>query len=257
MLDLQKASLLKRVSAYILDMILVMILAVGFACAFSWMFGYAKHEATLDERRDFYIEKYGLEEYANGFALSDTEFEKLTDAQKEAYTSATEEFEKDPEANHAWGMVISLSFLILTLSVLFTYLVLEFIIPLVLGGGMSVGRKVFAVGVMHENYVKLKPTTLFVRSILGKCTIETMVPVYLVLLILFGELGIVGTIVLVGMLALQLILIFTTKTHATIHDLLAHTVAVDYASQMIFENEEEMLRYKSERAREVAERESY
>ena len=174
MLDLQKASLLKRVSAYILDMILVLILAVGFACAFSWMFGYAKYETALDERRDFFIEKYGLEEYAEDFALAETELEKLTDEQKEAYTNATKEFEKDPEANHAWGMLLSLSFLILTFSVLLTYLVLEFFIPLALGGGMSIGRKIFAVGVMHENYVKVNPTALFVRSILGKCTIETM-----------------------------------------------------------------------------------
>ena len=84
-----------------------------------------------------------------------------------------------------------------------------------------------------------------------------MVPLYLVLLILFGELGIVGTIVLVAMLALQLILVFTTKTHSTIHDLLAHTVTVDYASQMIFEDEDALIRYKNERARETAERETY
>lgn len=257
MLDLQKASLLKRISAYILDMILVLILTVGFACLFSWMLGYSTHEQTLDARRDFYIEKYSLEEYANGFALTDTEFEKLTEEQKTAYLTATEEFEKDPEANYAWRMLISLSFLILTFSVLFTYVILEFVIPLILGGGMSVGRKVFSVGIMHENYVRVKPTALFVRSILGKCTIETMVPLYLVLLILFGELGIVGTIVLVAMLALQLILVFTTKTHSTIHDLLAHTVTVDYASQMIFEDEEALIRYKSERARETAERETY
>ena len=257
MLDLQKASLLKRVSAYILDMILVLILAVGFACAFSWMFGYAKYETTLDERRDFFIEKYGLEEYAEDFALAETELEKLTDEQKEAYTNAMKEFEKDPEANRAWGMLLSLSFLILTFSVLLTYLVLEFFVPLALGGGMSIGRKIFAVGVMHENYVKVNPTALFVRSILGKCTIETMVPLYLILLILFGQLGIIGTLVLIGMLLLQLILVFTTRTHSTIHDLLSHTISVDYSSQMIFENEEAMLRYKSERAREAAERESY
>lgn len=257
MLDLQKAGILKRISAYILDMILVMILATGFACLFSWMFGYAQHETMLDERRDFYIEKYDLEEYANGFELTEEEYNKLSDAQKEAYIAATTEFEKDAEANHAWGMMISLTFLILTLSILLTYLVLEFAIPLFLGGGMSVGRKVFSVGIMHENHVKVKPTALFVRSILGKCTVETMVPLYLVLLILFGELGIVGTVVLIGMLALQLILVFTTKTHATIHDLLAHTVAVDYSSQMIFEDEEALLRYKSERAREAAEATDY
>ena len=257
MLDLQKASILKRISAYILDMILVLILATGFAVVFSWAFGYAKHEAAMDSRRDYFIEEYGITEFAKEFSLSEEEYDKLTKEQQDTYVAAYDAFAKDPEANYAYNMVVSLSFLIISLSVFITYLGLEFTVPLFIGGGMTIGRKVFNVGIMHENFVKLTPTTLFVRSILGKCTIETMVPIYLVLLIAFGQLGIVGLGVLLAMLILQLVLVFTTRTNSTIHDLLAHTVAVDYASQMIFDSEEELLRYKSERAREAAERQTY
>ena len=257
MLDLQKASLLKRVSAYILDTILVLILATGFALVFSWMFGYANHEAAMDARRDYFIAEHGITEYAKEFSLTEEEYNKLTKEQQDAYVAAYDAFAKDPEANYAYNMVISLSFLIVTLAVFVTYLALEFAVPLFLGGGMTLGRKVFAIGIMHENFVKMTPTTLFVRSILGKCTIETMVPIYLVLLIAFGQLGLVGLIVLAAMLILQLALVFGTRTGATIHDLLAHTVAVDYASQMIFDSEEDLLRYKSERAREAAKRQTY
>ena len=254
MLDLQKASILKRVSAYILDMILLLILVTGFALIFSWMFGYQKYDTMFSERREYYLEKYGLEEYIDDY---DLDIDKLTDEQKTAYNTASEEFSKDTEANYAWGMMLSLSFLILTLSVLFAYLGLEFAIPLFLGNGMSIGRKIFAIGLMQENYVKVKPVTVFVRSILGKCTIETMVPIYLILLFYFGRIGWISIAVLVALLLMQLILVFATQTHSTIHDLLAHTVAIDYSSQLIFDSEEAMLRYKSERAREAAERESY
>ena len=245
--------MLKRISAYILDMILVLILAVGFACLFSAIFGYSKHEQVLDERREHYVNEYGLQEISKDFALSDTELEALPEADRNAYMAATEAFEKDEAAIRAWSMIISLSFLIITLALLFTYLVLEFAIPLFLGNGMSVGKKIFGIAVMHENYVRIKPVTLFIRAILGKYTIETMVPVYLVLMILFGSLGIVGTVVLIGMLVLQIVMLVSTKSNSAIHDLLSHTVCVDYASQMIFENADEVTRFKAECAREAAE----
>lgn len=252
-LDLQKAGMLKRISAYILDFILILILTVGFACLFSAIFGYSKHEETLDARREYYVSEYGIKEIAKDFALSDTELEALTEQERAAYIAASEAFEKDEAAIHAWSMIISLSFLIITLALLFTFLVLEFAIPLFLGNGMTVGKKIFGIGVMHENYVRIKPVTLFIRAILGKYTIETMVPVYLVLMILFGSLGIVGTVVLIGILVLQIVMLTTTKTNSAIHDLLSHTVCVDYASQMIFENADAVTAFKAQCAREAAE----
>ena len=56
--------------------------------------------------------------------------------------------------------------------------------------------------------------------------------------------GIIGTAVVIGMLVLQLVLLITTKAKTPVHDLLAHTVCVDFASQMIFETPEAMLEYK-------------
>ena len=44
---------------------------------------------------------------------------------------------------------------------------------------------------------------------------------------------------------LQIILMITTQTNSCIHDVLAKTVAVDMASQMIFDSEEQMIAYKN------------
>ena len=70
-----------------------------------------------------------------------------------------------------------------------------------------------------------------------------MVAVFIVLMLYFGSIGIVGGVVLLLILVLQVILIIVTKTNSCIHDLLSNTVVVDMASQMIFENAEERDEY--------------
>ena len=51
---------------------------------------------------------------------------------------------------------------------------------------------------------------------------------------------------------LQLILLITTRTNSPIHDLMAGTVVVDYASQMIFDSREAMIAYKEKKHAEAA-----
>ena len=97
---------------------------------------------------------------------------------------------------------------------------------------------------MREDGVKLTSVLLFTRAILGKYTVETMLPVFIVLSVYWGLMGIVGTVVLIGLLILQIILLVTTKERKVLHDMLAHTVTVDFASQMIFDTPEAMLEYK-------------
>ena len=110
----------------------------------------------------------------------------------------------------------------------------------------------WAIGIMQQSHVAISPVILFVRTILGKCTIGTMVPMLIILMIFTGSLGIVGTGVLLVLLILQIALMITTKTNSTIHDVLASTVAVDLASQMIFATDSELLEYKKRRAEEAA-----
>ena len=71
----------------------------------------------------------------------------------------------------------------------------------------------------------------------------------MVLMILFGLLGIVGWIALLLLLLLQIFVMVKTPTNSSIHDLLADTVVVDYASQQIFETQEELIAFKEEQHR--------
>ena len=110
---------------------------------------------------------------------------------------------------------------------------------------------------MRYDSVKINNITLFVRTVLGKYTIETMVPILILIMIYFGQIGIVGTIIIGLLLILQIAMIASTKTNSAIHDMLANTVTVDMASQMIFDSPEALLEYKQRVHAEAVERAEY
>jgi uncharacterized RDD family membrane protein YckC len=124
------------------------------------------------------------------------------------------------------------------------YVLLEFVIPLIFKNGQTVGKKIFGIAVMREDGVRISPMLLFVRTILGKYTVETMLPVFIIVMIFLGAMGIVGVVVLAAILITQIVLLIVTKARTPLHDVLSHTVTVDYASQLIFDSVEDMIAYK-------------
>ena len=110
---------------------------------------------------------------------------------------------------------------------------------------------------MRTDCVRVNPLQLFTRTLIGKFTIEIMIPAYLIIMILGGTLGSMGMIVIGAILLLQVILYFATRTHSLIHDLMAGTVVVDTASQRIFANDEDRIAYLKRLAAQKAEQQSY
>ena len=239
MLDLQKASVLKRVSAFLLDIILLLILITGFAFVLSLATGYDGYNERLEVVEQTYEEKYGV-----SFDISEEEYNKMTEDQRKYFDEAYAEFAKDEDALYLYNMQFNLILMISTVSILLAYVVLELILPLVFKNGQTVGKKIFGIALMHTNGVRLSTLALFVRTVLGKFTLETMIPVYIFIMAVFGTLGLTGTIMLLLILVLQIGVILITKTNSCIHDLLANTVAVDLSSQMIFDSVDAMNEYK-------------
>ena len=64
-------------------------------------------------------------------------------------------------------------------------------------------------------------------GLLGKYTIELMIPVVLILLMFFNIIGAAGLFIAGGIVMLQMVLLGTSKNNLTIHDRLAKTVVVD------------------------------
>ena len=58
--DLQKASVLKRISAFILDAILICIVATGFAVVLSEITSYDSHSDRLEQYYAEYEQEYGV-----------------------------------------------------------------------------------------------------------------------------------------------------------------------------------------------------
>lgn len=250
--EIRKASTWKRGSAYIFDFVMLATIAVGIALLFSTVFGYDSYTQRGREIRDKYAEEYGVD-----LELTAEELETLPQEQKDIRLEAEKAFQKDPEAIYVYNMISSLMLVIISLSILVSYVLLEFVVPLLFGNGQTLGKKIFGVAIMRTNSVKISNVVLFVRTILGKYAIETMVPVLMIMMLLGGSIGLAGIIVLFGMLILQLCLLIFTKNRTTIHDLLADCVAVDMASQMIFESEEAIIEYKKRIHAEMVQKENY
>ena len=248
--DLQKASLWKRISAFLFDGILLGILAVLFAWGLSALTGYDGYSRIVQES----YEKYAAE-YQVNLRLSQTEYEALSPQEAQRVDEAFAALNADRNALRAHQMMLQLSVMIISLGFFFAFLTWEFFIPLRLGDGQTLGKKIFGVGLMRAEGLRVHGPTLFIRAILGKYALETMIPVLILLMIYWGTIGVVGPAVLFFILLIQVILYIATPTRSLIHDLLAGTVAIDEASQRIFDTPEEMAAFKAQLAADMAARE--
>jgi len=250
--DLQKAGLWKRIAAWLFDGILMSILAVGVGVLLAAVLRYDSYSTALDNAYASYESQYGIV-----FDISQQDYAALTDQQRQAYDEAYEALIKDEAVLKSYNMVLNLTLLIITASILLSTLVLEFAVPLWLGSGQTVGKKIFSLGLMRTDSVRVNNLQLFTRAVLGKFTLETMIPLYIVVLSVSGTLGIAGTFLLLVFGLGQLILMAVSRQNALLHDLLAGTVVVDIASQRIFRDTEELIAYTKRIHAEQAARQDY
>ena len=250
--DVQKASMWKRISAWLLDIILLAVLAVGLGALISYVTGYDSYNQQLLASYDKYETQYGVE-----FEVTQEQWEAMTQEQQDRYNEAYEALVADQEAMYAYNMVINLMLVSVSVSVLFAYLVLEFAVPLLLKNGQTLRKKVFSLALMRSDGVRITPFMLFVRTVLGKYTIETMIPVLVALMIFFGTIGLIGPTIVLILLVIQLILLAVSRNNTAIHDFIAHTVVVDLSSQLIFDTPEDLVAYKQKIAAEKAAKQNY
>lgn len=251
-LDLQKASLLKRASAFLLDAILLVVLATGFFYIISVVTGYEQHRLVVAEATERISQEYGVTA-----KMTSKSYEELTEAEITAINAADKALQSDAAACRAYAMVANLSTLIVSLGLLLAFILLEFVVPLLFGNGQTLGKKIFGIAVMHIQGVKLGHVALFTRTVLGKYAVETM-PLALSALYLISGLG-SPVFLLIGaaLLLVQLIVVIVSHENALLHDKMAVTVTVDLASQMIFDTYDQLLEYKKKMHAEKAASQPY
>lgn len=250
--EIQKANFWKRIAAWMFDAIMVSVLVVGCGFLLSILLGYDSYNATLEESFARYETQYSVE-----FDISISEYEAMTEAEQANYDTAYAALIADEEAVYAYNMVMSLTLTIASLAVLLGILIWEFLMPLWLGDGRTLGKKIFGLAVVRIDGVKLNNFQLFTRTILGKYAIETMIPVCVLLMLFWGTTGLFGTLFLFALLLVQLGCLAFNRNRSAIHDLLAGTVVVDYAAQTIFKSTDDLIAYQKKLAADRAARTPY
>lgn len=250
--EIQRASIAKRISAGLLDVIAVSIIATLCAWLISLAADYDGWNKKLEDAYSRYESQYGVT-----FRITEEEYNNKSSSDKENYDNAYKALVEDSEAMKAYSMVTNLMILTVSLGLFIAVLIWEFIVPLFLKDGRTVGSLIFGIAVMRSNGVRISHISLFIRAILGKYAIETMISVYIIMMIFMNTIGIVGPLVICGILLMQLILIISTKNNQLIHCILSDTVVVDYGSQRIFDSQEDLLEHKKREARDRAERNPY
>lgn len=246
---LQKASLGKRIAAGILDGILICILATGFAFLLSVLLGYDGYYQTLTDGYSRYETQYGVS--------FDIPREELSDADREKWDAAYKALSQDEEVIQAYNVVLNLTLVIASVAILLSVLAWEFAVPLLLHNGQTVGKKVFSLGLVRVDGVQVTNLQLMVRALLGKFTLEIMIPVFVILMVFWGISGLIGPIVLLALLVAQAICLCVSKTNALLHDQMAGTAVVDISSQRIFRSTEDLIAYQKQVAAERAARQTY
>lgn len=238
--DLQRASMWKRISAWLFDSILLVTVAVLFGLLLSSTLGFNGYYDRLSKAYETYESRYGID-----FEITQEAYDGMTEQEKNDYKTlydqAYEALTADEDAMYVYGMVVNLSMLILSISILLAVLAMEFIIPLCFRNGQTLGKKIFSIGVMRTDSIQLTTVQLFVRTILGKYAVETMVPVFVLILLFLGAMDVLGLAILAGLLVAQLICLAATRERKAMHDLLSGTVVVDIASQRIFRSSQDLI----------------
>ena len=250
--DIQRASLLKRFSAFLLDFIVITILSTLFIYLISLVTHFDYYNTQLTSSYSKYESEYGIT-----FSISEEEYEGYSDEERGRYDEAYNTLIGDEEAMENYQRVMNLTLLSLSLGIFLAVFVSEFLVPLLFGNGVTIGKKIFGLAVMRKGGWRINSLSLFIRAVLGKYTIEIMVPVLMIIMILFNMIGIAGTIVIIGIIVTNFLLVMTRYEHQAIHDILSDSVVVDWGSQKIYESEEDVIEAKKERAREEAERSGY
>lgn len=235
----RNASLVKRAAAFLLDIILIMIVFVGFLYLFSLIFDYDSINNSLNR---LYI-KYGVmieKDATEGFEFCNVEEATCLAARDKLY--------EDQEFISLFVSRQKLLILMPVLSILLSLLIFSFIIPLVLKNGQTIGKKLFQIGYVSKNEVRIKPIQLFIKFLFGEFIINGVMSIMGIVYILNGS-GYVGIFLLFGVVIGNIICFALSKNKTFLADGLANIFPIDMQEQMLFDTIEELQKARAEEAK--------
>lgn len=219
---LVKANLTKRAIAWLLDTILLVLVSVSLYSIVLEVTDYDEYAVQLE---NYYAQYEQM--YDTSFDISEEEFYEMTDQEMENYEAAYNALMADENAMALYSKMIWMMLAMLGISSLLGYAALEFVIPMLLGRGQTVGKKIFSLSVVKVDGEDLGAVGLLLRTFVGKFLIETMFPVMMVVLMMFGSVGLVGPVLVLVLVVLEIVVMVRTESNSMVHDLLANSVTVE------------------------------
>lgn len=251
MLDFYKAHVLKRIAAYVIDLILLCAITAGVVVGMFSALDYDTYDSELKTYYAQYEEKYGVD-----LDLARDEIIELPEEEQKKYEDAYEALNKDDRALFLLNQTVKITLLSIAVGLLVGYLILEVMIPLILKNGQTVGKKALGLCVMHKYQVRVGVMQVIFRAIVGKYFLETLIPVMMYLLRYFGALNTTASLVLAIIVMVQAFIVFFSQANCGIHDKLFNTVVADFKKQYIFDTLDERIDYEEAYEKEMAKRES-
>ena len=231
------AKIVKRFAAWVVDIILIIILWTGVSTITSAVYNYDHYVEVVTEK---YVE-YNIATYdeeKKEYILVDIANDKNAQENYSLLVKDQEYVEAYQKANR--GQII-----ILSSGLFVSLLVFEFVLPLCLKHGRTIGMRFFAIGYVTDDDIDIGFKQILVRFLFGKFILLGFVPLTGFLLFSMGSgYGGIGLILLVGVPILNLILSVITPEKRGIHDYIARVKPIDNDCQIYVKSIEELNKLK-------------
>jgi len=217
---------LKRAFAGAIDVLLIAILTVFIAMPMSKLTGFESARADVGAVSARIKEESGI-----SADLTPQEYQNLTDEQIQKYEAGWIEYFNEEENIRTYNRMVVGSYLTVLGSILVAVLILELAIPLFLGDGQTLGKKMMGLVVIRMSGEQVDTLGIIARALLGKYLVEIAVPVFTVLAIYNGNSSGRSSFMIVGLFLAQAACMGLTRERRLIHDFLSGTRVVAAESE--------------------------
>ena len=236
--SLNRATGGRRLAAWLLDLILIATLSVGFMLLTSLAVSYDKQQNKLF---DYYRTHEVL-------VMDDKNNEVFCKSEDATCQKNWQEFAKDKDAIAQYNKVNELTVVILTVGVFSSLLVTHFIVPLILKDGRTVGKRIMGISLISTDEIRVNTNQMFIRFLMGEFLVTYMIPIILIFTAMISGGGLFYTLTALAIMVANILCLIFTKNRQNLSDLIGKTIAVDTASQIICDTKEELseLKYTNE-----------
>lgn len=236
MVEINKAPMWKRFSAFLIDGIIAISIFLGVTLLINKITNVDYYKETyLTYREHFYEENKDLIDNAS----TTEDYNKINNLYGIYYLD-------NPEMKESYLNELRYTLLSWSVGSVVAVTLVEFVAPIIMKNGQSVGKKIFKIGVIKKNGVRFNNVNLLIRGILGKLTVETLIPVILIYSFIYTSNVLLSALTIFLIIIGELILLFATKNKTFFHDLIGSSVVIDLSNQKIYESIKEIENLETE-----------